>query len=357
MKKIGIITFQNTTNYGAILQAFALQKKLQLLGADCETINYHCASIEQREGYAFPRFYKSIYKYACGWKDYLSQAKKKKVITEFARRNMIFSERDYDNKTIHNSNEIYDAFITGSDMVWELGITGGDYAFYLDFADPSKRFSYAASIGIDHIDEKYSTKCIEELNKFESISVREISAHDLLEECLATPIRIDVDPTLLHDAIFWRSYEETTNSAFPKEYILLYFLDSEGVMLKKARELAKKKGIPIVIISDRKINVQDCLVLNNISVGMFLYCIDNATLVITGSYHGLVFSINFNTSFMFFNRANSTRMESIAELVGCQGRRLDLNHTPEVEMSFSEINEAIEKLRADSENYLKVIIG
>lgn len=359
MKKVGIITFHNTTNYGALLQAIALQKKIRELGAECETIDYRCPAIESREGYSPPSFTKNLYQYMCIWKNYFTQTRKRKIIKGFAKKHLATSKRKYNSANIAQSNNEYDVFITGSDMVWELGITQEDYAYYLDFADHKKRFSYAASLGVDKISSQYRTNCIEEWKKYQCISVREIQARDLIVEAepeLNELIRVDVDPTLLLDAKTWKKFEKIPHVAIPQKYVLLYFLDSDGIMLKSAKQIASESNAEIIVLSDKKLKIKNCNVVQNASVGEFLYYLEHAFLVITGSYHGMLFSMNFNTNFMYFNRANSTRMESIATLTDAKSRRLQCGEIPAIECDFSEINRRIAELRKESEKYLKRII-
>ena len=143
----------------------------------------------------------------------------------------------------------------------------------------------------------------------------------------------------------------------PDKYILMYFLDDKGVMIKKTLEIARKHDAKIVIISDKAYNAEGCITLSNASVGEFLYCIDHAELVVTGSYHGMIYSLNYNTNFMYYNRANSTRMESIAKLTGTENRRMTNDNNPEIFMDYSSINTCIDSLRDEAERYLKTIIS
>ena len=117
MKRIATLTFHNTTNYGALLQALALQKKLESLGVDTEVLDYHCRNIEQRENIALPSLEKNIYHYLAKWKDYCVHSRKRKVISDFRDRYMKISDTSYDRSTIHDSIDKYDAFIVGSGMV------------------------------------------------------------------------------------------------------------------------------------------------------------------------------------------------------------------------------------------------
>ena len=356
MKKIATVTFHNTTNYGALLQALALQKKLEYIGADTEILDYHCQSIEERESIVIPSMEKNLYRYLTKWKDYFLHRGKRKVISDFKEKYLKISNTSYSRSTIRNANKKYDAFIVGSDMVWELGITGGDFTYFLNFTTPQKRFSYAASIGVNEFSLQYRDKAFEELEKFQQISVREENAAAYLQANIIHDVTVNIDPTLLFDGEFWEKYEEEVSSLLGKKYILLYFLDETGVMLKQARKLANRCKADIVILSDKKMEVEGCKVLTNVSVGQFLFSIHNAFEVITGSFHGMIYSLNYNRNFMYFNRANSSRMESIARIVGATSRRLTAESVPDIEFDFMQANNCVERLRHEATAYLKRIV-
>ena len=358
MTKIGIITYHNTTNYGALLQNFALQAKLKELGADCETINYHCKSIEEREAATFPKFQKNPMRYLKNVKKYCRVLKKKKIMNSFIEKNMSISKASYTRKNIKNSNKIYDKFIVGSDMVFELGINGGDMTYYLDFADPSKRYSYAASLAVDKIDDKYLDKCKEELEKFQHISVREEQGQKYLSKILKNKVYVDVDPTLLYDGSFWEKYEEKPKNESKDNYILLYFLNKNMPEFEIARKIAKEKKLKLILLSNTQVSIEGCEVVSDASVGEFLYYIHHASLVITASFHGMIFSMNYNTNFMYFcHKDSSSRLDNIARITKSTNRELKEDKIPDFACDFKEINKAVKEVREKSIKYLEKLVN
>lgn len=351
--KVGILTFYNTTNYGASLQAFALYKKLSEFCL-CDIVRYHCQSIEQREFVLFPRFELSLYRYLRNWKYFILFWKRKKSIKKFLRDYASLSPKEYCRNNLHQMNEDYDVFIVGSDMVWEQGITNCDYTFFLDFAPQNKKYSYAASIGKKNIENE--KKVVPLWNDFSQLSVREISTFDTLKKYCTNPIRMDLDPTLLFDSVFWEKYEDEPKE-MPQNFLLLYMLDGEGVMLSAAMKYAKELNLELVLVSEQMRGVPNCKIIRGASVGCFLRLLHKASLVITGSYHGLLFSLNYNTPFYYFNRANGSRMESIAKIFGMENRNLSLQQeTPNYDIDFTNFNTKIQQLRTESESYLKSIV-
>lgn len=357
MSKIGIITYLNTTNYGALLQAFALQSKLMELGADCEIINYHCENIEKREFVKFPRIQKNIFNYLRNIKIYYNFSKKRKLMNKFMDKYMNISIIEYWKSNIADSNKKYDKFVVGSDMVFETNINGGDMTYYLDFADSKKRYSFAASLGVDKIDDKYLDKCKNELEKFQHISVREEQAREYFSKILDNKVYVDIDPTLLYDGNFWKRYEEIPKIKPIREYILLYFLNKNMPEFEIARKIAEERNLEIYVLSNGKTKIDGCKVISDASVGEFLYYIHNAALVITASFHGMIFSMNYNTNFMYFSNNNSSsRLENIANITDSNDRKLTINHIPDLKCDFDKINYSIDKLREKSIDYLKTLI-
>ena len=336
-KKIGIITYHITTNYGAVLQSFALEKKIIEFGYDCEIINYH-GYVEYKEFVKFPKFNKNIIEYIKNVRLYFKFFSKSQKIQKFIKENIVLSEKDYNKKNISLANDVYDKIIVGSDMVFNFHITKGDTTYLLDFAKDDKKYSYAASLGIYKIDDKDLDIYKNNLNSFRYLSVREIQTQEYLNTFLENDVNLDLDPTLLHDRTFWEKFEEKPSKLLNKKYIVLYFIDTEGVELETALKIAEEKDYQIVILGNVK------------KKG------DRFTSISDASYHGMLFSINYNTNFMYYNRNNSVKLESVAKLTDTTNRRLTKTYVPEIEFDFNNTNKLISDLRNKSINNLKKIL-
>ena len=157
--KVGILTYHDTTNYGAAFQAFALQKKIEELGCDCEIIDYKCKAVTER--YEIKSPFKSSNIKQC-IKRILTNKNNRNLKLKFEtfyKRYQKRSDKTYYKNTISETNNIYDKFIVGSDQVWNLRLSGEDTTYMLDFVkDDSKKYSYAASFGYSKIPDKYINK-------------------------------------------------------------------------------------------------------------------------------------------------------------------------------------------------------
>lgn len=351
--KIGILTFQTTTNYGAALQCMALTQKMNLLGAECETIYYKCANIEKREirGSIFSN---GLVKAPIKVLSNMQNKKKKHVIESFLKVNCKMSSEKYEKQNITLANEKYDKFVSGSDIIWEMNVTGGDYTYLLDFvSDDRKKFSYSSSFGYSIIPPKYRKDSIKYLKKYQLISTRENEGSTIIKNELGISVPVTLDPTLLLSSKEWELYEEEYK--IEGSYIFLYFDDSEHIALNKAIELAKKYDCKVLYLNDSLKRTKYTSDIHNVSVGQFLWLIHHAKHVVTGSYHGVLFSINYNVPFYYYNRAHQSRIDTIIDNLSISEKSLKNEMISEI-FNWTDINNKLVCLREQSIKYLKRII-
>lgn len=358
--KIGILTFQNTINYGALLQGYALNKKINEIDNNCEIIQYQCEAIDKKEQ---PMEFKNIKNI----KDLIkfimlkkSEENKLRKFKNFTQNYVSYSRKIYCRESIEQLSNDYDLFVVGSDQVWNLNITNGDYTYFLDFEkNRQKKNSYAASFGYEHIPEKYIENSKKYLNEFNNITVREQSGSLLVNELVSKDAPVVLDPTMLLTADEW--YEISNVNARKEKYILVYFIHNKKETLKFARKLAKDKGLKLVYIN---ISPKPAFGMENMrdaSPEEFISLVKNAEYVITGSFHGTVFSINFNKQFFFEidkNKGNyNTRIKNIVGLLGLEDRAIiDPDRYTDDTIDYNVINPKLDKLRDDSIEHLKNII-
>ena len=348
--KCGIMTFQDTTNYGALLQAFAMQRAFANLGIETELIDYRCENIAKRE---LPE---SIVKYGVthipgAVIKRLILAKKYRQLEQFKRQYCHLSEKKYDRSSIGDSVTIYDKFISGSDIIWELDVTGRDTSYYLDFAPNSKKYAFSSSFGYTEMPEKYAQVSRDLLMKYTSISVRENESAQILKKLLNIEVPVTLDPTLLLTADQWRDFEE--KAPIDQKYVLVYFDDRDHKILSYAQKLAEETGCIVVYLSERTKSIRNVKMMRAVSVGQFLWLIDHAQYVVTASFHGVAFSVNFNTQFCYLNRAHQGRINTLMRKMGISDRDI---RTDEIRpLSWGKINSALDKERQIALDYIKRI--
>lgn len=364
MKKIGILTFHNAVNYGACLQAYALKEVLKDKKVDVDIINYNCEAIYD--------FYYKVFTKDDSIKTkikkvltYGVQAKRNKVFKDFLNTKLIDSTKQkmYNKNNIKESVLIYDKFIVGSDQVWSPFCTGNDMTYFLDFVEQSsKKFSYAACLGIAKDDFFKQTEVKKLLEDFNMISVREASAKQRLEKILnQKKIETIIDPTFLLTQEKWN---EILPVFYNKEkYILVYSLSMPKEVINFANELSRKTGYKLIYISlDNLFYIKKIKNTKNCSPIEFVNYVKNAEYVITNSFHGTAFSIIYNKEFFTIKNSNpnhdNSRLYNLLENLDIKDR-LVLEYKDTLlnkNIKYNSINKKLDEIREQSLEYIDRII-
>lgn len=363
MKRVGIITFHRAANYGAVLQAYALQKKMNEMGCEAEIIDYECPLIDD------------LYRAIC-YKPESSIIRNIKNIClapfiqlrnnrflKFREKYVKESDTTYNSSTINLTNDKYDIFITGSDMVWHWHEKNGkkilDPNYFLKFVnDNTKRNSYAASFAISEIPKELELSYRTLLGEFNNISVREKTGEKLVKDLTGAASITCLDPTLLLEKKEWMSLVGNKSS---KDYILLYSLEGAHRTLEYAYRLSKKTALPVVQLMPG-VTIKDALKKNHkISQGPleFLQLFSGAKYVVTSTFHGTAFSILFHKPFVVDLHENKEFNNRAAELlikVGLESRDIEKIGSIDDYISWDKVEMAINKYRDVSIEYLKSLI-
>jgi hypothetical protein len=356
---IGILTFYNTINYGAILQAYALQKKINSFTVENEIIRYECKAIREREISSLSesfRSMKTLLKYLLINR---YERIKKQKFESFTREYLSLSEQVYKRDNIVNSMKTYDSYIVGSDQVWNLNLTGEDYSFFLDFeSNGLKKNAYAGSFGYSTIPVNYKERCAQLLSNFSISTVREETGKNIIKQLLDKEVPVVLDPTLLLQSHEWLELVDDTLKY--NNYILLYFIHNKNETFEYARRLAKKTGYKLVYINISPKPGFGMINLRALSPIEFLNLFKNAKYIITGSFHGVAFSINFNKKFFFekdkkVNSYNS-RIENLISTLHLEEREIGILNNMEQDINYLEVDRKLEELRKESLTYLMKMI-
>lgn len=296
--KIGILTFHNADNYGAVLQCYALQEKLKTLHTKDEVyiVDYKCPKIVNAY---IPKI--NLKK---PW-SILGYIKTKKKCKQFHQ----FREKYFNLGTDNLS--FYDVIYYGSDQIWSPSLTGYDFT-YFGKGFSGKKIAYAASDGGNMI---LTDEIKNELNSFAAISCREASlTNKLSPNNLSTPTSTICDPVFLLSKDEWLKMAKLPQE---KNYVLTYKIrenlnfDSEA---EKIGRLLGKKVIQIVYVKQlRKLFYHGQHFVEGISPEQFVGYFAKADFVLTTSFHGTAFSIIFNKPFYVLKIDNAS--ERITDLL------------------------------------------
>ena len=366
--KAGLISFHNAYNYGAALQAYALQEYILLQGVDCEYIHY--VNAQRKATYDMGAQFRQALQ-----KKNAVRAAKVLVGTPFIRlRGLKFNafyakqlrrtKRMYTNADEAASlNDAYDRFIVGSDQVWNPDHNGGDTAFLLSFVrDSSKKISYSSSFGLDVIPEEFREDYIAALSDFAYLSTREQRGIELIRELTGRKAQLVLDPVFLLPKEKWNALRKDTKRAGDRPYVFFY-TNSPSQVTDFLCTGYPMDGLDRHILSSH-VKAKDFVnphtkVKVSMSPENFLGEIANAALVVTASFHCLAFSIIYEKPFMVMLTGNYGRDERIINLLrmlGLEDRILTTASTAEqvaASIDYATVREKLKPLRDESENYLR----
>lgn len=360
--RIGILTFHNTTNYGAIFQTYALQKYINNKGVKCEVIDYNNDTLMNRydinpfHSRNLRQFVKRILLYS---KNY----RLKKGFSNFLHKYIKLSKQKYNEYNISAADQLYDLFIAGSDQIWNLNLSGDDENYFMMFSkDKRKRNSYAASIGKSLLNKEEKEKLKYLVLEQNSLSLRENQGKKIIEDLTDnTRVYCHIDPTFLVNKLDWQKIKSKKKIGF--KYIFVYEVSRTDNLRKYAEYLSKKTGLRIIFISGTSKKLKNSKKIQDATPEEFLNYIDNAEYVITSSFHGMALSIILNKEFYYDipnNKDNfGSRLENLAEIFDLKQRRIVRNFDEiSVErINYVKVNTMIEKQVLFSEQYIQKIIS
>lgn len=353
--KIGILTFHRAHNYGAVLQCYALQEILKGMGHDVKVIDYRQPWIE--DFYKFFSF-KMLGRRSSSLSSMVEYMKNslKKFLWSPCRGAYFRDFRNaYLDMTASCGTDIpqdFDCYVIGSDQLWSLHCLGGEYdRIYLgDFGRPegSSLLGYAVSADVKSV-QGLGDRLKDILPSFKALSMREGKIAGMVSSYSGMECMTCLDPTLLTDASVWNPV--TDEKWASRKYVLVYEVrwkkDTKGLLKKKAAELAARIGpdCEVLDVSRMKYPVRDFL-------SMFRY----ASYVLTTSFHGIVFSILFETPFYALPLWDSydLRYRELLASIGASDRLVSFDEVIEPQsLDFTSVKMKLDEMRAGSLDFLK----
>lgn len=319
-KQIGILTFHAADNYGAVLQAYALQQFIHNnISPNVNIIDYRekdkTKGLSIFEGSTHNPIKNLVLNVL-----FLLQRRKLLAIhdkfEDFRNSYLHLTERRYESETSLGECNDMNYFISGSDQVfntrlkdyraWYLGTVGGN----------GKKVAYAPSFGFSSFTDEITNKILPLLKDFSALSCREASGAKYLSDILCQPIPVLLDPVFLLNREEWKRM-----AVMPKEkgkYLLVYCLSKgkAGKINQLAHDIAKKENLSVVTIGSSGIfsHGSNAILGPREFVGYF----SNADFVLTDSFHGTSFSLIFGKRHLSYiaNKDKGTRIESVMKIFG-----------------------------------------
>lgn len=383
---VGIINFHFSINFGAVLQCLALTEYIKKLGHSPLVIDYEPEYIRQQQSpFPSPFYYGKWafieYKDAKTWtkikhivirfihaivdyRYFYIKIKRRRIWRSYIKQNLPLTKRYNNYLELLENPPIFDAYITGSDQVWNPKVTHAnlDPAYFLDFTKGSVvKLAYAVSPCQIDI-HKYREEVTNYLRTFNGVSLREGQFSVFFQECYHNKVEICIDPTLLLKKDDYLKYEEKEDT-LPSHYILIYgFIDRSNPTLicNIAEDISKYTGYQIIDISLEKIiTPKNTKWEKSISVGKFLYYLHNADYIVTNSFHGTAFSLIYQKNFWSIEKAlTASRVHELMLKLNLSERLVSkydvnlVNDTIEKIIDYDHVDELLGEFRKKSENFI-----
>ena len=366
--RTGLITFHFAHHYGAQLQALATMKAIQGLGHECQIIDYRLPhTTRTNQIFKKSRAVRDMASDAHTALHYAAFQRRFQRFEDFVAQEMELSPQRYTSfAQLREGPPAYDVYVSGSDQIWNPYIFQDkqfDPAFLLDFVKEGRRIAYAPSLGVPQLPEDKAAELKRFLEPFSALSVREKRGQVLVREAAGRQAKVVLDPTLLLNGDDWGKLAAPPQHQGP--YILCYFVSDPGEAAPYALALSKRTGWPIVQLAGARRKIEGAReIVFDAGPREFLGLFQHAAAVVTNSFHGAAFSLQFRKDF-FTSMSPKERREptfsriySLLSRLGCADRIIGLDTTAPIDakMDYDQVYERLEAAPADSLAYLKAAV-
>ena len=357
MKKIKLITIYHTVNYGGFLQALATYTILSKFGdvSMLKVKNDYIDSTRRlvRFSFSFMGFLRAGYDLIRLKSRYRQLRKVGDLVEKLLKEDSDFTRHDFSD----------DILVTGSDQLWNPNVVSGTTQHFppylLSNLTAKKKYAIGTSMGSykPQVTDNFFISCI---NDFDGIWVREPSSIKDLQAC-GIDSKTILDPTLLLDDFQWKEKRNNTigNRFYnlPPRYIFVYGLKKDKLFQQGVRYFRDKLGIPVVSLdTDVFSAVSADIKINDGDAFDFINLLEGSELVLTNSFHGVAFSVNFQREFYAFSPPSSPeRVKDLLKQVGGLNRYItDIDELQKnTELDWNKINSSLQLLRKEGSQVYK----
>lgn len=367
MKKqnIGVITFHRPVNAGSFLQAYATQEVLQEKGYDPEIIDFY--STQQRHQYSKLYLNNLTHKtwkmtlflviYSLGLLFFVRRINAyNKDYHAFVEQHLKLTKDQYkDEDGLKVLEGKYEVYMSGSDQIWNTSAPDASDAYFLSFIKTGRKVAYGPSLGNDNA--ALTAKAVL-LKDYSALSVREAEAANYLSKLLVTNVETVLDPTFLPEVSVYDQIEE--DAGIDGKYIFFYGIGYNIRQRILVRRIAKKQGLRVITWNPQqylfdRIFIRGVRQPRTQTPGTWISLIKNADLVLSGSFHGSVFSVLYRKRFSILSARNNRL--SLFENLGLDYTTKTKEGLPKV-FSHDDVDyQRLEVLRSHSYQFLDAALG
>lgn len=361
--RTGLVTFHAAHHYGAMLQAYALAKAASDIAGHCEIIDYvrpHTLGTNRVLQLGFSPA--ALMKNAHSALHYGAFKRRYDRFEAFFREVLTVSSKRYlTNGDLTANPPVYDRYLCGSDQIWNPFIFDDqrfDPAFLLAFTQNIHKTAYAPSFGSAKLTNAHKDELREILRSFSHLSARETKGAAALQEITGRDVPVVLDPTLLLSQNDWSAL--AANSDDPP-YLLCYFVSPPGELAGLIPELKDSLGVGAVQLAGarRKVPGVDRIVFDA-GPREFLSLFQNAACIVTNSFHGAAFSIQFQKPFYCSAGGGedglASRTGSLLQTLGLT-RRMVTGTPDQPEIDYGPVTERLQTERERSLAFLRAALS
>lgn len=360
MKKIALITIHYANSYGGCLQALAAQTVLSRYG---ETYIIDYKTSELANTMKLLRFSKSLRSGLHLIKDAGRLLPRKRLLNrfqQFMQENYKLTEPCHSYIELKKLSEDFDVFVCGSDQIWNPAIVGSfDKNYMLDFVENKKKMSFSTSAGSYKYNNEEESYIKDSIKSFSSLSFREEDTVKYLKDLSGhSDVSCTLDPTLLLDKKEWMKVLKLPNVINSEKYIFVYTLKKDKLVYDTVKRIAKEYGLKIVAVDQDPFllyktdkHVRDASPLDYVSL------INNASFVVTNSFHGTAFAVNFGIPFISIKpESGVNRIRGFLKNIGLEERLIEsideLDKVISKSIDFSDSHNKLDDLKKKTYEYL-----
>ena len=325
--KTATITFHSPHNYGSMLQAYSLQQTLFKLGYNNDIINlrterqiaYYRDLLDVRV-----KSLRSLVKYISILPYKKDIQAKYDLFEKFLAENLKTTAEFKTLEEIAQANLSYDCYISGGDQIWNTSPLDFDWSYYLPFVKEGKRISYGVSMGPKGQEQVKDIEKVKQLlSKYAHLSVREEGTAEVVRSMIDQPVSIELDTAMLLSGDEWKTKYDN-KPIIDGDYILLYVPGFKKPIYDMAAYLSKKLKMKVVVTLFNTRNYQYNF-RSQLATGPweFLNLTQHARLVVSGSFHALVFATLFHVPFFAVNGDKDNRMVTFLKSMNLLDRTIN----------------------------------
>lgn len=372
--KIGILTLPLNSNYGGVLQAYALQTVLKRMGHDVLEVE-----LKKNLRWQYPPLWKMPLSFGKRFLfKYIVRRKNQKILLERYERKiyplLVHDILEFISKYIKqfkvdkfiDCKGKFDAFVCGSDQIWRykyyLFFEGDIANVYLKFLgdDSCKRIAYAASFGTDNWEypAKETAECKNWIQKFDAVSVREETGVKLCSTYYDIKAKHVLDPTMLLSKDDYVDLIEKSDVPKSKGNLFCYILDNTDEKMNVVKNIEKQRHLSSFFMKGDCGNwTEDLEKRIQPPVESWLRAFYDSEFIVTDSFHACVFSILFHKQFLVIGNKERglARIYSLLSMFGLEDRLtsdtgLDINRMKTID--YDRVDEILAKHREESRTFL-----